>query len=120
MKELKLGVKGVGEFFSQARRSARRIDKGDFEPATPSISFTSMEHLLTVLTPNRWTLLTTLRASGPSSIRALAKTLSRDYRGVHADVSALIEVGLVERDEERRVLVPWSKITAEMSMDAAA
>jgi predicted transcriptional regulator len=73
-----------------------------------------------VITPNRWTLLRHLRSMGASSVRALARSLGRDYRGVHADVAALREVGLIERQEDGKVLVPWSRITAEMSVDIAA
>ena len=33
------------------------------------------------------------------SIRALAIALGRDYRRVHEDVSALVQAGLLDRDE---------------------
>jgi predicted transcriptional regulator len=79
-----------------------------------------MELLLKVLTPNRWALLRRLRALGPSSIRALAHSLGRDYRGVHSDVAALREAGLIERRGDGKILVPWSRIIAEMSVDIAA
>src|SRR3546814_16053747 len=79
-----------------------------------------METPLKVLTPNRWVLLRRLRSQGPSSIRALARALDRDYRGVHADVSALVEAGLIERNERGAIFVPWSRITAEMALDIAA
>jgi len=85
-----------------------------------NISFESMEGLLRVLTPNRWVLLRTLRAAGPSSIRGLAKALGRDYRGVHGDVSILLDAGLLARREKGMISVPWSRITAEMAVDAAA
>jgi predicted transcriptional regulator len=65
-------------------------------------------------------LLRALRGRGPSSIRALAQTLGRDYRGVHADVAALVDAGLIERDDSGAISVPWSRVTAEMALDAAA
>jgi len=49
------------------------------------------------------------------SIRALAKLLERDYRGVHADIVKLMEYDLVTRNAAKRVFVPWHKITAEIS-----
>jgi predicted transcriptional regulator len=120
MTELKIHVQSVSDFFAEARKGACRLDAGDMTPQTPSISFENAEHLFAVLSGNRWALLSRLRETGPSSIRALANALSRDYRGVHSDVTKLIEVGLVEKDESGKVLVPWSKITAEVSLDAAA
>jgi predicted transcriptional regulator len=79
-----------------------------------------MDRLLKVLTPNRWDLLRTLRSNGPSSIRALSQALGRDYRGVHADVGILLKAGLIERKASGAIHVPWSRITAEMSLDIAA
>jgi predicted transcriptional regulator len=84
------------------------------------IAFESMETFLKVLARNRWTLLRALRGRGPSSIRALAQTLGRDYRGVHADVTALVDTGLIERDDSGASSVPWSRVTAEMALDVAA
>ena len=46
--------------------------------------------------------------------------LQRDYRGVHADVMALLDAGLIERSENGKIAVPWSRITAEMAVDVAA
>lgn len=120
MSEIKLHVDDLDGFFRQAQELARRLDRGEAPEGGTHLSFESMELLLRVLTPNRWLLLKALRRRGPSSIRALAKALERDYRGVHADVTALREVGLVQRDEQGRVLVPWSRIVADVALDAAA
>jgi predicted transcriptional regulator len=120
MTELRLHVQSLDSFFEGARRAARRIDGGDMTPETPAIAFASIEQMFATLTPNRWTLLGKLREIGPSSIRALAAALSRDYRGVHSDVSKLLEVGLIEKDPSGKVHVPWTKITAELSLDAVA
>lgn len=120
MIEVKLVVEDVDRFFADARTAARRIDAGNTDPHPAVLGFETMEHLLKVLTPNRWALLRRLRAIGPSSVRALGASLNRDYRGVHADVSGLLAVGLIERREDGKVCVPWSRITAEMSIDMAA
>ncbi len=120
MSEVRLHVQGLDAFFADARHMARRIDGGDVAPEPEQIAFESMELLLKVLTPNRWMLLKKLQLAGVSSIRALAQSLGRDYRGVHADVMALLDVGLVARREDTKVFVPWTRITAEMSLDAAA
>ena len=120
MNEVKLMVESLDQFFDGASTAARRIDRGDIKQQAAQISFESMELLLKVLTPNRWVLLRKLRAIGASSIRGLAHGLGRDYRGVHADVTALREVGRIERRADGKVLVPWSRIVAEMSVDIAA
>lgn len=120
MTELKIRVENLPDFFTAAHAAAKKMDAGDFSASTPSLSFESAEQLFATLSGNRWALLTKLRETGPSSIRALAQALSRDYRGVHADVARLMDVGLVEKDQTGRILVPWSKITAEVVLDAVA
>jgi predicted transcriptional regulator len=120
MKEVTLHVRDIDAFFADAKEMARRLDRGAAKTARARFAFESMDGLLKVLTANRWALLRALRRLGPASIRALARHLDRDYRGVHGDVAILVEAGLIARDDEGRVHVPWSRITAEMALDAAA
>lgn len=120
MNEVKLHVENIEVFTKRTKEMARRLDRGERRRGKAHLSFETMEELLRVLTPNRWSLLRTLRGSGATSIRALAKVLERDYRGVHADVVALIDAGLIDRDQAGAISVPWSRITAEMALDIAA
>jgi predicted transcriptional regulator len=120
MQELIVRVEDTKAFFDRAREDARRIDGGDFTPTAPSLSFASMNLFVDALSGQRWALLSALREAGPSSIRALAKALGRDYRAVHSDVTRLLKVVLIEKNEAGKVLVPWSKITAEVWLDKAA
>jgi predicted transcriptional regulator len=120
MKEVTLHVQDVDTFFSGVTKTARRLDRGQNKIARARFAFESMEGLLKVLTANRWALLRALRRLGPASVRALARNLDRDYRGVHADVAILVEVGLIARDDEGLIQVPWSRITAEMALETAA
>jgi predicted transcriptional regulator len=120
MNEITVRVEAIDDFFTGALAAARRIDAGDRAQSPATLSFETMELLLKALTPNRWTLLRTLRAKGHSSIRSLSQELHRDYRGVHGDVMALLECGLIERTDDGKVAVPWSRITAEIAIDAAA
>jgi predicted transcriptional regulator len=72
--------------------------------------FEDLPTLISVMTPRRMELLRTLRQNGPLSIRALAKALGRDYENVHADVSSLESVGLVERTTDGALNAPWDEI----------
>ncbi|BDA82592.1 hypothetical protein Sa4125_01340 [Aureimonas sp. SA4125] len=120
MSEITLHVTDRHRFFSEVRELAAALDRGERTPAVPQLHFERAETLLRVLTPNRWVLLRQLRRSGPGSIRALAASLGRDYRGVHADVTALLDLGLILRDAAGKVSVPWSRITAELTLEDAA
>jgi predicted transcriptional regulator len=74
--------------------------------------------LLKNLTPARWTLLETLKRSGPMSINELARLLERNYKNVHTDVTRLIELELIDRVQDQQIAVAWDTITAEMKLAA--
>jgi predicted transcriptional regulator len=77
------------------------------------LSLEDLPLLLRTLTPARWDLLERLRGLGPASIYQLAKRLGRDYKNVHTDVTALAQIGLIERGDGGRVRVPWDVVRAE-------
>lgn len=106
MSEIRIRIEDTDAFFERALATARRIDAGDYSSRSAELSFENAGMMFEILTTNRWALLNKLRSLGPSSIRALEKALGRDYRGVHSDVSKLLDVGLIERDGEGKISVP--------------
>ena len=78
------------------------------------LSFADLPTLLKTLTPARWQLLGRLRAAGPMSVHALARSLERDYKNVYMDVRMLGALGLIERREGRQVAVAWDAVRAEL------
>ncbi len=120
MKEIKIHIETLDDFQRRSMDMAHRLDRGARKLTKGHLAFESMDGLLKVLTPNRWRLLRALRHQGPLSVRALSRALDRDYRGAHADVAALADAGLIERNEQGAVFVPLTRITAEMALDAAA
>ena len=111
-------IESAGSFEARALDIARALDRGETVPPQAHLSFPDMEALLRVLSPKRFALLRTLRQTGPSSIRALAAAVGRDYKAVHNDVSALIENGLIERQAVDRVAVLWDSVGAEFRLAA--
>lgn len=75
--------------------------------------FESPAALFRVLTPKRWALLETLQARGAMGVRELARVIERDVRRVHDDVRAFLEVGLIEKDREGKLTVPFEEIHAD-------
>ena len=80
------------------------------------LSFADLPLLVKNLTPARWELLRRLKAAGPLTIFALAKLLERDYKNVHTDVSRLLELKLLEKNQEGQVGVAWQAIRAELRL----
>ena len=83
------------------------------------ISFATPELLWKVLTAKRWEVLKAMAGQGPLTIREIARRVERDVKGVHGDVHALIDAGLLERTEANRVAFPFDAIRAEFTLRAA-
>ena len=90
------------------------------EPQTSArISFTSPELLWQVLTAKRWELLKVLCGAGPISIRETARRVGRDVKGVHRDVTALLEAGVLDRGESGGIVFPYEAVKVEFLLQAA-
>ncbi|HUZ14043.1 MAG TPA: hypothetical protein VMU93_14490 [Caulobacteraceae bacterium] len=83
-------------------------------------TFASPAQLFSVLSPKRWELIERLQAVGPISLRGLARELGRDVKRVHEDAAILLNWGLVERTDDRRLVVPYGVIHADFDLRAAA
>ena len=82
------------------------------------LNFEDLETLVAVLTPKRLELLRTLRKEGPLSVRALSKSLERDYKNVHVDTAELEAIDLIQRTEDDLVVAPWDVIDAHFRLVA--
>ncbi len=102
--------------------SAARFKKAwnSGKPSPAVFTFSSPAQLFSVISPKRWELIERLQHLGPSTIRGLARSLDRDVKRVHDDVIAMIEWGIVERDPDGKVYVPFEVIHAAFDLRAAA
>lgn len=86
---------------------------------TARIAFATPELLWKVLTAKRWELLKALCGAGPVSIREAARRVGRDVKGVHGDVKALLDAGLLVRAEGGGVEFPFDAVKVEFLLKAA-
>ncbi len=84
------------------------------------MSFESPAALFRLLTPVRWSLLEELQRTGPCGTQQLARQLDRDASAVHRDVAALIERGLIEKNDDGHLFVPYGRIHTEFDLAKAA
>lgn len=96
----------------------KRAETGERVEPQERLVFESLETLIKTLTQGRWLLLKTLRTKGPLSVRALARELGRDYKNVHTDVRILEQIGLIDRNKDSRVKVPWDIVEARLKLAA--
>ncbi len=95
--DLKVIVGGSIEDDSAAFLDAwRRAERGE-SVVERVLAFESWEGLARVMTSERYRLLRHLHHHAEPSVSALARALGRQYRRVHADVTALEQAGLLDR-----------------------
>jgi predicted transcriptional regulator len=107
---------------SLADTEARFIAAYKGEPQEPRIDFGSFEALHRVITPKRWDILRAMAGQGPMTMREIARRVDRDFKGVHTDIHALIDAGLLDRQiigTESGVLFPYDAIHLDVTMAAA-
>lgn len=90
------------------------------KPQGSHLSFASIDLLWRVLAPKRWDILRVMTGQGPMALREVARRVERDVKGVHTDVHALLNVGVLCRDEDGRFVFPYDKIHVDFTVTAAA
>jgi predicted transcriptional regulator len=106
----------VAGSLARARSAMETLQRGKTPQPHFGVGFAQVGQMLSVFTPKRWELIATLRESGPLTTADLARKLRRDYKNVHADVTALAGWLAVERMEDGRVQVPWSEIVVDLKL----
>lgn len=115
MKTVTLDVRSPGE----AMAGFADVWNTNKQQKSDRISFASPELLWKVLTAKRWELLKALCGAGPVSIREAARRVERDVKGVHGDVVALLDAGLLDRTKEGMIEFPYEAIKVEFLLRAA-
>ncbi|MEK7876596.1 MAG: hypothetical protein AAB325_10445 [Pseudomonadota bacterium] len=113
---VRLHVGSVEEMGKRFAHAWRRLERGEKVRET-HLTFFDLETMMATLSPKRLALLKHVRRHPASNISELAKTLGRDYKRVHADVSALVQAGLIVRDENG-IRAPYDSIQATVSLSA--
>jgi len=72
-----------------------------------------------VLTAKRWELIKVLCGAGPVSIREIARRVGRDVKAVHGDVATLLNAGILDRTDNKRILFPYEAVKVEFLLQAA-
>ena len=107
----------LADIFARAAEAARTGIPSD---PVATFTFSSPAQLFSVISPKRWELIEHLQQVGPSSIRALARSLGRDVKRVHEDIVTLLDWGIVDRTDSGKVEVPFDVIHADFYFRAVA
>ena len=82
------------------------------------ISFATPELLFRLMTAKRWALIRTITGAGPLTIREIARRVHRDVKAVHGDVHALLNCGVLHRNNSL-VVFPYDAVHVDVVLRAA-
>jgi predicted transcriptional regulator len=106
---LTVTVTPSSEFHDDISDSITALEEGKTVDATPTLSFTSYDELMGTLTPRVLELIEAIQQEGPASINEAARTVDRDVKNVHEELSRLAQLGVIffEEDGQRKRPVVW-------------
>lgn len=83
------------------------------------ISFPNAEFLWKKLSAKRMQIIEAMAGVGEMTMREVSRRVNRDFKAVHADLLALIDLGIVERSA-KGVLMPFDEIHLDLIKSYAA
>ena len=86
----------------------------------PKLAFGSLREFFSAITEKRLELLRYVAIHEGLNIKQLAQCLGRDYKNVHTDVTGLVELGLMDRDEDGTLSTPYDEIVIHAGIRDAA
>ena len=107
------------EIASREKINRRFLHAFEGEQQGTFISFESPELLFKVISGKRWDLLKVMTGAGPMTIREAARRLERDVKAVHGDVQALLKAGILQKDENGRIVFPYDVVHVDFMLKAA-
>ena len=117
LKVLEIRVGPPADALDRFEAAWNRVAEGRKVSPLRVLTLADLPSFVKALSPARWALVENLRKAGPCSIYELAGRLERDYKNVHTDVTQLMRLGLVERNESG-VGVAWDVVRAELRLQA--
>ena len=113
---VRLHVGSVDEMGKRFVDAWHRLERGRAVKET-HLTFFSLEAMMSTLSPKRLEMLKHVHRHPANTVAELAKSLGRDYKRVHDDVSALAHAGLIVRDENG-IRAPYDNVQAIVSLEA--
>ena len=113
---LYVNIESLASSLERAAKVMEALEQGKKVKQQEGIGFANVASMLSLFTPKRWELIELLRSSEAMSVKALATILNRNYKNVHTDVAALIEWGVLKKNESNLVYVPYNELVFDVKL----
>lgn len=107
------------EVASRKKVSNRFLRAFEGEAQGTFIGFESPALLFKVLSGKRWELLKVMTGAEPMTIREAARRVGRDIKGVHGDVHALLNVGILQKTDKGLIVFSFDAVHVDFMLKAA-
>lgn len=109
----------VANHLAKAAETMEALERGKTVKPYFSIGFADMSHLLAILTPARWQLISLLRQDGPFAMMELARRLGREPTEIAQDIQTLLEWHLLRQEQDNRISAPYSELVLDIKFPSA-
>jgi predicted transcriptional regulator len=119
MTTLKVKIQTLDSSLSAVLSAVKAAESDRDFQAEHILSFPTWDMLHRVLAPKRLEIVQVLTGQEPMTIREVARRVGRDFKGVHGDVTTLLNAGVIEK-ASAGVVFPYDRIHLEFDIAAAA
>ncbi|EAP0829414.1 transcriptional regulator [Salmonella enterica] len=121
MSTLVVRVMSAKESYEETQKAFVAAMSGQAVDVPFSLTFPDVESLTKVmLGVGRLQIINAMTGADAVSIRELARRIGRDFRGVHRDVQALLNAGVIDHDDQGKIVFPYSAIRFDFTLGQEA
>lgn len=118
IKKISVVIEDLNTFFNKSKKEFKKLQEGKLKRSIDVLSLSEDEYR-GLFSKKRLDIIKALRHKKFISIYELAKQLNRSYKNVYDDVNLLLELGVIEKAEDKKThkdnyYVEFDKITVEI------
>ena len=118
IKKINVVIEDLDKFFANSKKEFKKLELGKLKMPIHELSLSEDEYR-NLFSKKRLDIIKALRHKKFISIYELAKQLNRSYKNVYDDVNLLLELGIIEKKEDKKThrdnyFVEFDKIAVEI------
>lgn len=118
IKKINVVIENLDRFFDRSKKEFKKLEEGKLKKSIDMLSLSEDEYR-NLFSRKRLDIMKALRHKRFISIYELAKQLNRSYKNVYDDVNLLLELGIIEKTEDKKThkdnyYVEFDKIAVEI------
>ena len=118
IKRINVVIENLNRFFEKSKKEFKKLEQRKLGKSIDVLSL-SEEEYRNLFSKKRLDIIKALRYKKFISIYELAKELARSYKNVYDDVNLLLELGIIEKAEDKKThkdnyYVDFDKISVEI------